>query len=62
MDKDAGSSERVAVYSMYPRELKGSIARHNLRAIGMTASLDRISATKGQLRVFEQQPTWEAAK
>jgi hypothetical protein len=58
---EAQLAERVDVYSYYPRQLVGTIARYNLRAIGLTAASNQISATKGQLRVFEQQPTWEPA-
>lgn len=60
MDAVKGYQEdRVEVYTYYPRKLAGTIDRANLRAIGLTAHSPRISATKSQLRVFEQQPTWE---
>lgn len=55
------AEDRVEVYSMHPKKLLGTIARHNLRAIGLTAATDRISATRFQLKVYEQQPTWEPA-
>jgi len=56
------AEERIEVYSYYPRKLHGTISRYALRAIGMTASTERISATKTQIEIFSKQPTWEAAK
>lgn len=53
--------DRVEVYTYYPRKLAGTIHRLNLRDLGLAAHSPRISATKMQLEIFSQQPTWEPA-
>jgi hypothetical protein len=55
-------SERVEVYSYHPKKLVGTISRFALKAAGLTADSDRISATTTQLTLFKQLPTWEEAK
>lgn len=53
---------KVEVYSYHPKKLVGTISKFALKAAGLAAATNRISATTTQISLFKQLPTWEEAK